>query len=74
VDDTHQVALDRLRTICAALPAVTERVSHGAPSFFVRDKKMFATVSGDWDEVGSIVEDAYRDVAPDRLIAELDER
>jgi hypothetical protein len=39
VDDTHQVALDRLRTICAALPDVTERVSHGAPSFAELDER-----------------------------------
>ena len=33
--------LERLRTICLALPETTERPSHGAPSFFVRDKKCF---------------------------------
>jgi len=36
-----QAALERVRKICFALPGVTERVSHGAPCFFVRDKKMF---------------------------------
>jgi len=35
--------LERLRAICAALPEVTERPSHGAPTWFVRDKKSFAT-------------------------------
>ena len=29
-------ALVRVRQICTALPEVTERLSHGAPSFFVR--------------------------------------
>jgi hypothetical protein len=33
--------LDRLRTVCLALPETTERPSHGAPSFFVRDKRCF---------------------------------
>jgi hypothetical protein len=33
--------LDRVRAMCLALPEVTERLSHGAPSFFVRDKKTF---------------------------------
>jgi len=33
-------SLERLRTICFALPEVTERISHGAPTFFVRDKKV----------------------------------
>ncbi len=36
-----QALLDRVRTICSALPEVTERLSHGAPTFFVRDKKTF---------------------------------
>lgn len=33
--------LQRLRTICLALPAVEERLSHGEPTFFV-GKKVFA--------------------------------
>lgn len=33
--------LDRLRRICLGLPEVTERLSHGEPSFFVRGKKQF---------------------------------
>lgn len=33
--------VDRLRGICLGLPECTERVSHGEPSFFVRDKKQF---------------------------------
>jgi hypothetical protein len=31
----------RLRDICAAFPEVTERLSHGTPAWFVRDKKSF---------------------------------
>ena len=34
-------ALERLRGICLALPETSERLSHGAPSFFVREKKCF---------------------------------
>lgn len=34
----------RLRAICLRLPEVTERPSHGAPTFFLRDKKSFATL------------------------------
>jgi hypothetical protein len=30
--------LARLRAICVALPSVTERVSHGAPTWFVRGR------------------------------------
>lgn len=36
--------LDRLRTICLPLPEVTERPSHGAPTFFVRDRTAFVTL------------------------------
>ena len=39
--------LDRMRVICLALPEVTERPSHGAPSWFVRDKGMFVTLMAD---------------------------
>jgi hypothetical protein len=35
---------ERLRSICLALPGVTERPSHGAPAFFVRDTKSFLTL------------------------------
>jgi hypothetical protein len=31
----------RVRQICAALPEVEERLSHGTPTFFVRGKKSF---------------------------------
>jgi hypothetical protein len=30
-----------LRRICQGLPETTERLSHGEPGFFVRDKKLF---------------------------------
>lgn len=36
--------LDRLRAICTALPDVTERPSHGAPTWFHRDKRAFVTL------------------------------
>lgn len=115
--------LTRLREVCLALPEVTERLSHGSPTWFVRGKKTVATyvdnhhgdgrlaiwcpappgVQGalvteepdrffvpayvghrgwlgvrldrdlDWDEVAGIVEDAYRLVAPKKLVAELDD-
>jgi hypothetical protein len=37
----HQAPIDRLRRICLALPEVSERPSHGEPTFFVRDRKTF---------------------------------
>ena len=35
--------LERLRSICFALPEMTERVSHGSPTFFIRDKKVLCS-------------------------------
>ena len=113
-----------VRAICLALPEVTERLSHGAPAWFVRDKKSFVTlwthghhaddfphlwcaalpgaqqeltasepgrffrppyVGGrgwigvrldrdlDWAEIAAVCRDAYRAIAPGRLIALLDQ-
>ena len=113
----------RLRDVCMALPDVTEKLSHGAPSFFVKkqfialwpdghhddqfphmwcaappgaQEELVSTepdrffrppyVGGrgwlgvrldgdiDWDELTAICEDAYRAVAPKKLVAVLDER
>ena len=36
--------LERLREICLALPETSERLSHGAPTFFVRGKRAFLMV------------------------------
>jgi hypothetical protein len=36
--------LERIRRICLALPETSERLSHGAPTFFVRGKRSFLTV------------------------------
>jgi hypothetical protein len=33
-----------VRAACLALPEVTERLSHGAPTWFVRDKRSFVTL------------------------------
>lgn len=115
--------LPRLRRICLALPEATERLSHGEPAWFVRERPGFATYANhhhdgrvavwcaapegaqslliasnadryfrppyvgvrgwvgvhldvpiDWDELAEVVEDAYRTVAPKRLVALLDAR
>jgi hypothetical protein len=115
---THD-ALAKVRRLCSSLPEVTERSSHGAPTFFVAAKKTLAMfhddhhgdgrlalwvpappgvqqqlvetepqrffrppyvghrgwlgvrldVDVDWDEVGSILREAYLLVAPRRLAA-----
>jgi hypothetical protein len=40
----EEAALERVRAICMALPEVTERLSHGEPTWFVRDKKTFVNM------------------------------
>jgi hypothetical protein len=114
---------ERVRAICMALPEVTEKVSHGAPAFFV--KKQFVALwpdghhdnqfahlwcaappgaqdelvgtepdrffrppyvggrgwlgvrldrSVDWDEIAAVCTEAYRTVAPKKLLTVLDAR
>jgi hypothetical protein len=110
--------LEHVRRLCLALPETSERLSHGAPTFFVRGKRAFVMVVNDhhgdgrfaiwcaagkgvqellvqadaerffvppyvghrgWlgfrldraldlDEVAGIVEDAYAEVAPPKLV------
>lgn len=123
-DDDVTVAVGQLRRICAALPDVTERLSHGAVTFFLRSKRTVCYLTDDhhgdgrlalvcpappgvqdeliraeperffrppyvghrgwiglrlddepdWDEVTSVVEDAYRCVAPATLVRRLGAR
>jgi hypothetical protein len=44
--DVEQV-LERVRAICLALPEVSERPSHGSPTFFIRGKKTVTTFVND---------------------------
>jgi hypothetical protein len=39
--------LGRIRRICLALPETSERLGHGAPTFFVRGKRAFVMVLTD---------------------------
>lgn len=114
--------IETLRRLCLALPEVTERLSHGEPTWFVRGKKTFVMLSDhhhddrfgfwcaappdaqetlvaadprrffrppyvghrgwlgvyldvpkvDWDQIGELVVEAYRTVAPATLVARLD--
>jgi hypothetical protein len=110
--------LERLRSVCLSFPETSERLSHGAPTFFVRGKRPFVMVltnhhgdgrfaiwcaapTGlqqmlveadaerffvppyvghrgwlgvrldrrlDWDELTGIVEDAFAEIAPAKLV------
>jgi hypothetical protein len=44
IGDLPNGLAERLRRICLGLPGVTERPSHGAPTWYIRDKKSFATL------------------------------
>jgi len=117
---TARRPIERLRAICMSFPEVTERPSHGEPSWFVAGKRLFVTTADhhhddrvslwcaappgaqerlvaeaperffrppyvghrgwlgvyldvpvDWDEIADLVDDAYRVVAPARLVARL---
>jgi predicted DNA-binding protein (MmcQ/YjbR family) len=47
-------ALRRIRRICLALPDVTERASHGMPTFFIRDRRTFVTFANNHHKDGRI--------------------
>jgi hypothetical protein len=113
--------VERVREICLSFPEATERVSHGAPAFYVKKQFVMLWADGhhdhhfphlwcaapvgvqaelvdteperffrppyvggrgwlgvrldkqvDWAELAAICEDAYRTVAPAKLIAALD--
>jgi hypothetical protein len=114
----REQTLTRIRELCVALPETSERLSHGAPTFFVRGKRAFLMVLTkhhgdgrfaiwcaapeglqgmlveadaerffvppyvghrgwlgvrldpgiDWDELAGIIEDAYAEVAPPKLV------
>ena len=51
-ESERKAVLQRLRTICLALPATSERPSHGAPSFFIKGKTCFLMLLDDHHEDG----------------------
>jgi hypothetical protein len=65
----------RLRALCLALPETTERLSHGEPTWFIRDKKTFVTFSNHhhggplafWCAAPPGAQDVLVDAAPDRF-------
>jgi hypothetical protein len=71
---------DRLGFWCAAPPGAQEALVTADPErFFVPPYVggrgwlgVYLDVPVDWDEIGEIVADAYRMVAPKKLVAELD--
>jgi hypothetical protein len=48
IDPTERErTLERIRDLCLGLPETSERLSHGAPTFFVREKRAFLMVLTD---------------------------
>jgi len=43
VSDQQDRPIRLVRAICLGLPETTERLSHGAPTWFIRDKTVFVT-------------------------------
>ena len=60
--------LEVVRDICLGLPETSERPSHGAPTFFIRGKRSFATV---WDNHHGDGRFALICAAPDGMQAAL---
>lgn len=71
---------ERLAFWCAAPPGATQELISAAPKRFFRPPYVghrgwlgvWLDVPVGWDEIGEIVLDAYRTVAPKRLVAEVD--
>jgi hypothetical protein len=68
--------LGRLRRLCLAFPEVEERLSHGAPTFFVRGKRPFLMVLTDhhgdgrfaiWCAAGDGIQQMLVEAAPERF-------
>jgi hypothetical protein len=68
--------VERLRAICVRFPEVTERPSHGAPTWFVRGKSSFVTLweHGHHDNQFPHLWCAAPPGTQDELIAEAPER
>ncbi|HEY3163588.1 MAG TPA: MmcQ/YjbR family DNA-binding protein [Candidatus Limnocylindrales bacterium] len=46
----NPAVVDRLRALCLALPAVTEKLSHGEPAWFVRGRSFATTADHHHDD------------------------
>jgi hypothetical protein len=50
----HRISPARVRAHCLALPETSERPSHGAPTFFIRQKRAFVTLHEEGDGDGHV--------------------
>ncbi|MFT4164217.1 MAG: MmcQ/YjbR family DNA-binding protein [Microlunatus sp.] len=63
-----EAQLIRLRAACLALPETSERLSHGGPAYFIREKKCFVMFLDDHHEDGRL---AIWCAAPEGVQAEM---
>jgi hypothetical protein len=78
--DDHHHGADHLAFWCAAPPGAQAELVASEPERFFRPPYVGhrgwlgvrIDLHPDWDEVAAIVRDAFRQVAPKRLVAELD--
>src|SRR6195952_5121182 len=66
--------LGRLRQLCLALPEVTERLSHGEPTWFVQGKKTFVMFANHHHDDRLAFWCAASDGAQETLVTEDPER
>lgn len=72
---TTEDPLEKLRSLCLALPETTERLSHGEPTWFVRHKKTFVMYANHhhddrlafWCAAPDGAQEALVDVNPERF-------
>lgn len=63
-----EAQLARVRAACLALPQTSERLSHGGPAYFIREKKCFVMFLDDHHEDGRL---AIWCAAPEGVQAEM---
>lgn len=66
--------LKTLRSLCLALPETTERLSHGEPTWFIRDKKTFVMYANNHHDDRLAFWCAAPDGAQDALVTSDPER
>ena len=69
--EAGKAALEEIRALCATYPEVSERLSHGTPTFFIKDKKTLCSI---WENHHGDGELAMWCAAPPGVQAELVER
>ena len=66
--DEVKAALAMVRGACSSFPETSERLSHGGPAFFIRDKKCFVMFLDDHHDDGRL---AIWCAAPEGVQAEM---